>query len=227
MRSRRSPRPGYVYRPRSANRRTTVPDRISQRAALLGGRRASRRHAAASGEAAAVCQAGSHRRDADDEDARSACGRARAVREAEVGDVLTPPSFEGTIVFPGFDGGAEWGGAAFDPETGASLRQLERDAVDRQADSQQRHVALPVEVRDVSPGRSTWHVQRTVAVGYPRATSRATRSRPSFDKAAAACRPFPTWARGTSMTGGISGDREGRARRSKAEGRPRVAEVPQ
>jgi quinoprotein glucose dehydrogenase len=30
---------------------------------------------------------------------------------------LTPPSFEGTIVFPGFDGGAEWGGAAFDPET--------------------------------------------------------------------------------------------------------------
>jgi quinoprotein glucose dehydrogenase len=31
---------------------------------------------------------------------------------------LTPPSFEGTIVFPGFDGGAEWGGSAFDPDTG-------------------------------------------------------------------------------------------------------------
>ena len=30
---------------------------------------------------------------------------------------FVPPSFEGTIVFPGFDGGAEWGGAAFDPET--------------------------------------------------------------------------------------------------------------
>jgi quinoprotein glucose dehydrogenase len=29
----------------------------------------------------------------------------------------TPPSLEGTIVFPGFDGGGEWGGAAFDPET--------------------------------------------------------------------------------------------------------------
>jgi quinoprotein glucose dehydrogenase len=28
-----------------------------------------------------------------------------------------PPSLEGTIVFPGFDGGAEWGGAAFDPAT--------------------------------------------------------------------------------------------------------------
>ena len=31
---------------------------------------------------------------------------------------LAPPSFEGTIVFPGFDGGAEWGGTAFDPESG-------------------------------------------------------------------------------------------------------------
>ncbi|MEP6783777.1 MAG: c-type cytochrome, partial [Acidobacteriota bacterium] len=31
---------------------------------------------------------------------------------------LTPPSLEGTIVFPGFDGGAEWGGTAFDPESG-------------------------------------------------------------------------------------------------------------
>jgi quinoprotein glucose dehydrogenase len=30
---------------------------------------------------------------------------------------FTPPSFDGTIVFPGFDGGAQWGGAAFDPET--------------------------------------------------------------------------------------------------------------
>jgi quinoprotein glucose dehydrogenase len=30
---------------------------------------------------------------------------------------FAPPSREGTIVFPGFDGGAEWGGAAFDPES--------------------------------------------------------------------------------------------------------------
>lgn len=28
-----------------------------------------------------------------------------------------PPSREGTIIFPGVDGGAEWGGAAFDPES--------------------------------------------------------------------------------------------------------------
>jgi len=29
---------------------------------------------------------------------------------------FAPPSREGTIIFPGFDGGAEWGGAATDPE---------------------------------------------------------------------------------------------------------------
>ena len=33
---------------------------------------------------------------------------------------FAPPSLEGTIVFPGFDGGAEWGGAAFDPDTRCS-----------------------------------------------------------------------------------------------------------
>jgi quinoprotein glucose dehydrogenase len=34
------------------------------------------------------------------------------------GPQFTPPSFEGSIVFPGFDGGGEWGGPAWDPETG-------------------------------------------------------------------------------------------------------------
>lgn len=31
---------------------------------------------------------------------------------------FAPPSTEGTIIFPGFDGGAEWGGAAVDPRQG-------------------------------------------------------------------------------------------------------------
>ena len=29
-----------------------------------------------------------------------------------------PPSLQGTVLFPGMDGGGEWGGTAFDPETG-------------------------------------------------------------------------------------------------------------
>ena len=32
--------------------------------------------------------------------------------------MFDPPSKEGTVIFPGFDGGAEWGGPAFDPTTG-------------------------------------------------------------------------------------------------------------
>ena len=32
--------------------------------------------------------------------------------------IFTPPSREGTIVFPGFHGGANWSGASFDPATG-------------------------------------------------------------------------------------------------------------
>ena len=32
--------------------------------------------------------------------------------------MYAPPSLAGTIVFPGFDGGAEWGGAAFDSDSG-------------------------------------------------------------------------------------------------------------
>ena len=31
---------------------------------------------------------------------------------------FVPGSTQGTIIFPGYDGGAEWGGSAFDPETG-------------------------------------------------------------------------------------------------------------
>jgi len=40
------------------------------------------------------------------------------LRNLRTGGQFTPPSFEGTAVFPGLDGGGEWGGPAFDPETG-------------------------------------------------------------------------------------------------------------
>ncbi len=34
-----------------------------------------------------------------------------------LGPIFTPPSFEGTIQMPGSEGGANWGGASFDPES--------------------------------------------------------------------------------------------------------------
>ena len=36
----------------------------------------------------------------------------------KTGHIFNPPSRQGTVIFPGFDGGAEWGGPAVDPETG-------------------------------------------------------------------------------------------------------------
>ncbi|MBU1820359.1 MAG: PQQ-binding-like beta-propeller repeat protein [Bacteroidetes bacterium] len=51
----------------------------------------------------------------------SAASRAMALkrfREVRSAGQFVPPSKEGTVIFPGFDGGAEWGGAAVDPEKG-------------------------------------------------------------------------------------------------------------
>src|SRR2546423_14999878 len=45
----------------------------------------------------------------------AALARFHALRPSVL---FTPPSREGSIVLPGFDGGGEWGGAAVDRETG-------------------------------------------------------------------------------------------------------------
>jgi quinoprotein glucose dehydrogenase len=34
------------------------------------------------------------------------------------GNMFNAPSKQGTVIFPGYDGGAEWGGSSFDPATG-------------------------------------------------------------------------------------------------------------
>jgi quinoprotein glucose dehydrogenase len=45
----------------------------------------------------------------------AALARFRTLRHASL---FSPPSLEGTVVLPGFDGGGEWGGSAVDPEAG-------------------------------------------------------------------------------------------------------------
>tara|TARA_Y100001980_G_C14556898_1_gene352752 strand:+ start:44203 stop:46332 length:2130 start_codon:yes stop_codon:yes gene_type:complete len=40
------------------------------------------------------------------------------IKGANYGTIYTPPSLEGTVQFPGTRGGGEWGGPAFDPESG-------------------------------------------------------------------------------------------------------------
>ena len=43
---------------------------------------------------------------------------AGILSNVRTGEQFIPPSRQGTIIYPGFDGGGEWGGAAVDPSTG-------------------------------------------------------------------------------------------------------------
>ena len=42
----------------------------------------------------------------------------RRLADLTIGGQFIPPDTRGQVLFPGFDGGGEWGGPAFDPETG-------------------------------------------------------------------------------------------------------------
>ena len=56
---------------------------------------------------------------------------ALAVQEMQrfrLGPLYTPPSLQGTLQRPGASGGANWGGAAFDPETGLLYVRTSEDA---------------------------------------------------------------------------------------------------
>ncbi len=53
--------------------------------------------------------------DRDEDEREELVERFRLTRH---GHPFTPPSFEGTVIFPGYDGGGEWGGAAHDPDEG-------------------------------------------------------------------------------------------------------------
>jgi quinoprotein glucose dehydrogenase len=57
------------------------------------------------------------------DDAFDATPELKAAAQAEMkkyrlGPMFTPPSYQGTVMRPGIIGGANWGGGAFDPETG-------------------------------------------------------------------------------------------------------------
>ena len=86
--------------------------------------------AVASGEAAALLAADIHRGRCHRYLAGVTRRGAGALRMTRHGGQFIPPSTAGHRHLPGFDGGAEWGGAAFDASTGLALRERQRDAVD-------------------------------------------------------------------------------------------------
>lgn len=67
------------------------------------------------------------------DDAFDATPEMKAAAQAELkkfrlGGIYTPPSLEGTVALPGVWGGANWGGGAFDPETGRLYVKTTRSA---------------------------------------------------------------------------------------------------
>ncbi len=50
------------------------------------------------------------------------------MQQFRLGPLFTPPSLQGTLQRPGASGGANWGGAAFDPETGLPYVRTSEDA---------------------------------------------------------------------------------------------------
>ena len=110
---------GFVFLFDREIRSPAVPDRGAAGARVRSRGRADVADAADPDEAGAVRApahdgSGRHRRSRPS----AHDGGARAVPPLRHGDLFTPPSREGTIVLPGFDGGGEWGGAAVDRETG-------------------------------------------------------------------------------------------------------------
>ena len=57
---------------------------------------------------------------------RLAC--RRRIEELRSDGIFTPPSLRGSVVYPGFIGGIEWGGLAFDPDSGLLVTNTNRVA---------------------------------------------------------------------------------------------------
>ncbi len=69
-------------------------------------------------QAAAVRSPDPYRRHADQRTPQAHQSVLERFRNLRSAGQFVPPSLQGTIIFPGLDGGAEWGGPAFDPQTG-------------------------------------------------------------------------------------------------------------
>ena len=78
--------------------------------------------------------------------------------------------------FPGFDGGAEWGGSAYDPASGRLLRQRQRPGLDRGARARRRRHRRPERLlgvmRQLSPRRSPRHAAADPGAHQPHAVGR-------------------------------------------------------
>lgn len=107
-------------------------------------------------------------------------GHCRKQLEALRNDgIFTPPSLEGSVLYPGTAGGFNWGSPAFDPERGLLVLAMNRIA--------QRIALIP---RDEAP--ATWRSERPRGVGRQSGTPYYARIEVLVSPLGAPCSP-PPW----------------------------------
>jgi quinoprotein glucose dehydrogenase len=77
------------------------------------------------------------------------------VQKYRMGPLYAPPSLQGTIQMPGIIGGAGWGGAAFDPETGTLYLKVTNSP----------HLAKVAEWPPSDTVRARYYFDRTASLG--------------------------------------------------------------
>src|SRR6266436_6017326 len=103
---------------RARHRQAALSHRVSQISGKYDSWRSCGFRAASSDQACALRTPTSHRRDADQPDARSSPMGRRAISKIPQRRAICSLQLgKGYGIFSGFDGGAEWGGPAVDPET--------------------------------------------------------------------------------------------------------------
>ncbi len=158
-------------RARSQDRRVALPDRGAAGAGLASRRRVRLADPAASDETAAVRAAGPDRGDAHHPHARGARRGAEALPRDALGDVRAA-ELRGHDRVPRLRRRGGMGRRGVRSRLRPAVRELERDAVDRQAHPQQRHLALQLQVRDLPQDRSHRHAGGAVAVDIGKKLSR-------------------------------------------------------
>ena len=113
--------------------RADLPDGGDQGAGVGRARRTRVRHAGAAGAAAALHAAAVHRGHITTRTPEAHAAVREQWLELRKGGEFDPAQPQGTILFPGMDGGGEWGGTGVRPGLRAALRERERDGVDREA----------------------------------------------------------------------------------------------
>jgi quinoprotein glucose dehydrogenase len=104
-------------------------------------------------------------------DERESC-RERIKRLRSEG-IFTPPSLEGTVIFPGYGGGMNWGGVSHDPVRGLLIANTNRLAfavtlVPRERYEQERAAASARRSREFAPQRGTPYAMYREALVSPR-----------------------------------------------------------